>query len=69
MPLSAGVDAVFRDKTFGYQKIIAAIMILWSFLLMLIPNESLDKMEVHFNCFLKSKRVEKKVTDSNIIVE
>jgi len=56
VPLSSIVDAIVRNSSFDWIKIIAVAMVLFAFILMLIPNEKLNKYD--HACVKKKKNGE-----------
>ena len=50
MPLNAAVDSLFRGKGFGLYKIISVFLIFGGFLLMLIPDGILSRLERKLRC-------------------
>ena len=64
IPINALADYIWRDKNFGAFKIVAALLIILGFLLMLIPNEILDRTEKKLCCASSNKDQENKLDDS-----
>ena len=58
IPFNAAVDALFRGSKFGLYEIGALILILFGFILMLIPNDKLETYEKKIFCHssLRQKR-------------
>ena len=54
VPLSALVDRLFRGVGFGEFKILATLLIIVSFLLMLVPTSTVERMERKIRCCARS---------------
>ncbi|XP_065678037.1 solute carrier family 35 member F4 isoform X1 [Hydra vulgaris] len=63
IPFNAVVDALFRGSKFGIYEIGAFLLIIFGFILMLIPNNILEKYEKKLFCKYSSLRQRRK-TDS-----
>ena len=54
VPLSAIADRIFRGADFCEFKILATLLIIFGFLLMLVPTSTVEKMERKIRCCARS---------------
>ena len=54
IPINALADFIFRGKDFGPFKIVAAVLIVFGFLFMLLPEEYEDRLQAKVCCCKKS---------------